>query len=141
LSTKNKKDSLADMVDDEIEDLARSDEFFADASSHRDSILLKIKEMQKKDIEISVEEAYILVTKGLRGKAKLVSQNRQNREFIENKKKAVNGKRTNVDTSSGGVPKQKYKLDKEDQKALAGLQKMQPDKKWDAKKYYEIMKS
>lgn len=139
LTTKNKKDSLADIVDSEIEDLARSDEFFSDASSHRDSILLKIKEMEKKGIEIGVEEAYILVTKG-RNRAKTFSQNKQNREILENKK-TLNNKKLNVDTSSGGVPKQSFKLDKEDKKALAGLQKMQPDKNWDAKKYWETMKT
>lgn len=114
----------------EIRDLAKTDEFYADAGSFTDEILRIMNEKN-----LNADQAYLF----LRGPARLkeIEQDRKQRETV--KRTTRDSKK--VDTSMPAKTKTPYPLDDADKKALKRLQVAQPDKKWDAKKYFEIMKT
>jgi hypothetical protein len=128
-----KTSSIEDDVSDEIDELAESDEFYSDAINFKDQIVKKIKDFKSKDIDLNVEDAYVLV-RNVRTRYKEVKTNRDQRDKIRSKNTGIKG--TNLPTASGGKVTPKYKLDADDIKALKGLQKMQPDKNWTPEKYY-----
>lgn len=131
-----KQNEYEDDFDQEVQELAESDEFFADAVDQKDKILAKIKDFEKKGVELSIEDAYVLVV-NTRRRIKDVSVNRQQREIL--KGKGAGGKGSNVPTAGATKLTGSYKLSPEDRKALAGLQKMQPDAKWTEEKYYKTI--
>jgi len=112
----------------ELKELAKTDNFFADALTFKDEILSK---MRKYDCDI--QDAYMLV----RGPSR-------NREYQLQQEQRAKAKQTQkprkLETSSAQPMKSKYQLDDADKKALAGLQKMMPDAGWTAEKYYNSMK-
>ena len=110
----------------EIRDLATSDTFYADAVSFKS----ELKEiMASKNVD--AEEAYML----LRGKSRIREIALQNEQRNLASKKP--GKK--VESASPAPSKNPYPLTNDDKKALAGLQKAQPDTGWTAKKFYELM--
>lgn len=117
----------AGQLDNKIRDLAASDSFYADATSFK-SELRDI--MTSKNVD--AEEAYML----LRGKSRIreVALQNEQRQLAKKKEKRV-------ESASPAPSKNPYPLDVDDKKALAGLQKSQPDSGWTAKKYYELMKT
>lgn len=111
----------------ELRDFAKSDAFYADAASFEDEIRAK---MQK--LDCTMQEAYMMV----RGPARTREFNLQQ----EQRSKAKQGKNRTLPTSGSQPLKSKYNLDADDRKALAGLQKAQPNAGWTAEKYYREMK-
>jgi len=117
------------LLDFEVKDLSKSDPFFADAESYKDEIKDKMREFR-----CSAEDAYEL----LRGKTR-------RREFqLEQEQRAAAKRRQTttkkVENAAPSATKSPYKLDDHDKKALAGLQKAQPDSGWTAEKYWKALK-
>jgi len=119
---------LSNPVVDEIRELAESDEFFNDAPSFKEDIAKKMKEHKG----ISAEEAYMMV----RGKerAREVRQNLEVRTQFERKEIEQKG----VPSSGSGKTKELYPLDEEDKKTLQTMQRLKPEDKWTAKRYWEL---
>lgn len=119
------------LLDFEIKDLAKSDPFYSDAEAFKDEIKDKMR-----DLKCDAETAYML----LRGKARTreVQLQREQREQVKRKSPAATKK---VASAMPEPPKSPYKLDDADKKALAELQKAQPDAKWTAEKYHKLMKT
>ena len=137
IGTAKKKYDEDDILDDEIKDLSRTDEYFADAVQYSGDIKEKINEFKKKGVDLTVEDAFALVSNNRR-KNKEYYENSTQREIIRNKNSG-NGQ-TNVPTANGTKPDTRYKLDSDDRKALAELQKIQPEANWTPEKYHKIMK-
>lgn len=114
-------------IDSEISDLAKDDDYFADAISYKSEIKAKMKEKN-----LSAEEAYLILRKKSRDR-ELATDNEQ-KEIL---RKRSDGVKQNNLTSSSASPKNPYPLDAADKKALAGLQRMQPDAGWTAEKFYK----
>lgn len=140
LATKSKaKNDIEIAILEDIADMSK-DPLYEGIEEYEDAILKKVTEARRKGFDLEIEDAYFMVSKyQKRTKAKEKRVNDSQREVIE--RKQVNGtSTTNVPTSGGSAPKVKYNLDAHDKKALAGLQKAQPDAKWTAEKYYNMMK-
>ena len=117
-------------LDYEIRDLARSgDPFFADADSFKDELKQIMNEKR-----VGAEEAYML----LRGKQRLREMQLAEEQKRLAKRKEAGMKK--VDTAAPGKMQTKYKLDEADRKALAELQKAQPEAGWTIEKYWKLMK-
>lgn len=112
----------------EIKELARSDDFFADAEAYADEIR---ETMQSKSV--SAEDAYML----LRGRART----REMATVREQRAAATRrtGPSKKVESASPTAPKAGPKLDADDRKALAELQKVQPAAGWTPEKYAKMM--
>lgn len=116
--------------DSEIKDLSRSGDFFSDAETFTDEIKEKMK-----SLNISAKDAYMLV----RGETRSYEV-----QLKKEQRAAVQRKQTTsktVTTAKTTTPTSPYKLDENDKKALAGLQKAQPDGGWSVEKYYKLMKT
>lgn len=137
LETVQSKDtSNKDMlIKSEIEDL-KADPFYKDIGVYSDKIKDKMAIASKLGSNLSVEEAYLLVV-GVKNKLKESKIDSEVKESLKNKTKG-SSTGSNV-ANSGGSANNAIQLSPEDRKALAGLQKMQPDAKWTTKKYYEMM--
>jgi len=130
------RDSKYAYIEEDIEDLS-SDPIFRDIGDYKESIIEKIKETKKKGYDLTVEDAYIIVSRGnTRTKLKDRKINDTQREILNRKNKGTTT--MNVATSSSNSSTPKYKLDQDDRKALIELQKMQPDAKWTPEKYYKM---
>jgi hypothetical protein len=127
-----------DLLDDEIKDLASTDEYFADAVQYSDDIKNKVKEFKKKNVDLSVEDAFALVAT-TRRRSKELKINAVQREIIRNKNSGSG--QPNVPTTGGSSVSQKFNLDSDDRKALKQLQQMQPNANWTPEKYHKIMKN
>ena len=116
--------------DTEIKDLSRSGDFYSDAETFTDEIKDKMK-----SLNISAKDAYMLV----RGETRSYEV-----QLKKEQRAAVQRKQTTsktVTTAKATAPTSPYKLDENDKKALAGLQKAQPDGGWSLEKYYKLMKT
>jgi hypothetical protein len=118
------------LLDLDIRDLTKSDSFFADAMSYKDEIKEKIRQYG-----IGAEEAYMMIRGPVRTREIMTQQEQLN----ANKRRQVEHKK--VTNSTPAAPQNPYKLDEVDKRALAGLQKAQPEVSWTAEKYYKLMKS
>jgi len=118
------------LFDVDIKDLARSDAFFADATSFAEDIKAKMNEWK-----CDAETAYM----ALRGKTRTKEFQREQEQRTLVKKRQTEDKK--VPNAAPVALKSQYKLDEHDKKALAGLQKAQPEAGWDAAKYYKMMKT
>lgn len=113
----------------ELKELARTDQFFADAETFKDEIRAKMKKF-----DCSLSEAYMLV----RGPSRTREVTLQTEQRA--KAKQAQAKPRNIATSTAQPMKSKYNLDADDRKALAELQKAQPGAGWTVEKYHKIMK-
>jgi hypothetical protein len=138
-SASRRQSEEMDSIDEEINDLSHTDNYYRDAIEYADSIKSKISDFKKKGVEISIEEAYALVANHKRKNKELYENNRQ-KEILDNKNSGIAGG-ANVPTASGGKVTPNYKLDSDDKKALAQLQEMQPEAGWTPEKYYKMIKS
>lgn len=138
LATTKKQSYIEDSIDEDIQDLAGTDEYYSDAIDYANSIKAKIEDFKKKGVELDVADAYALVVNP-RQKARRNNDLDSQREILNNKKSGVTGG-TNVPTASSSKPTTQYKLDADDKKALANLQRMQPGANWTPEKYYKLMK-
>lgn len=113
----------------EIRDLAKSDEFYADAESFASEIIGLMREKQ-----LDAGQAYLLI----RGQTRLkeVELNRQQRELARKKEPVKK-----VESSTPTKVKDPYPLDDVDKKTLAELQKAAPEKGWTKEKYWKIKHS
>jgi hypothetical protein len=120
-------------VEEDLKDMSK-DAFFSDALTYKKEIINTLNTYRAKGIDLSLEDAYIKV----RGKSRL------NEYKTEIEQKALNNRRNveekGIPAAKPTSPKDPYPLDEADKKALAGLQKAQPQAGWDAKKYYTMMK-
>jgi hypothetical protein len=132
-----RKDSMEESIIEDIQEL-KSDPIYSDIDYFKDEIIQKIKETKKKGYDLDIEDAYFIVSKQGKTKAREQRQNDTQREVLNKKKKGAVS--TNVATSGSEASKNKYKLDEDDKKALATLQRMQPDSKWTPEKYFKMMK-
>ena len=118
-------------IDDDIKELSK-DGFFADAMTYKREIQDAVKSFKAKGIDLDVEDAYFKV----RGKSRL------NEYRTEIEQKALlnrrNAEEKGTPSAKPSAPKDPYPLDENDKKALAGLQKAQPDVGWTAEKYYKM---
>ena len=113
----------------EIRDLAKSEEFYADAESFASEIIGLMREKQ-----LDAGQAYLLI----RGQTRLkeIELNRQQRELARKKEPVKK-----VGSSAPTKVKTPYPLDDADKKALAELQKAAPEKGWTTEKYWKIKHS
>lgn len=130
MARQSKKESEEKSFRLQLKELATTDNFYKDCELYADEIKAKIKKIP----DIDVEEAYMLVRGGLGRK-----------EFKEDLEQRQAIARRNVATrsgfaSNGGSMNSKYQLDDNDKKALAQLQKVQPESGWNAEKYYKFVK-
>jgi hypothetical protein len=121
------------LIKSEVEELSAIDEF-SDIGSYKDRILDTIKKGKTAGLDIGVEQAYFM----LAGNAKL--KEIRNKETVINRIKNTTKGKSELPTGQSNPKETQYKLDTDDKKALAGLQKMQPDMNWTAKKYMETIK-
>lgn len=114
----------------DIRDLARSDDFFSDAEAFKDEIKEKML-----SLNIDARDAYMLV----RGPARMqeVQLEREQRDVAERR---TNKQTKKIENASAAPVKSPYKLDADDKKALAELQKAQPNAGWTPEKYAKLMK-
>src|SRR5690606_22965790 len=118
--------SVRDMkYDMEIRDLTK-DTFFADADTFKSELKEKMK-----SLNIGAEEAYMMV-RG-RARAQEIKLETEQRAAVKKKTKKPAGAKPSPVTSP-------YKLDEHDKKALAELQKAQPETGWTVEKYHKLMK-
>jgi hypothetical protein len=117
----------------EVDELSATDDF-NDIGSYKDRIVDTIKKGKTAGLEISVEQAYLMMA----GKNKL--KEIRNKETVINRINNTNKGTGEIPTGQGEKPDNRYQLDADDKKALAQLQKFQPDYGWTAKKYYESVK-
>lgn len=114
------------LFDIELKELAKTDAFFSDAVTYRDEIKDKMRKF-----DCSVQDAYMLV-RGPSRQREWITQQEQRAKVKPAQKK--------VETSSAQPMKSKYPLDADDRRALAELQKMQPEAAWTAEKFYKMTK-
>lgn len=119
------------LIDFEIKDLSKSDPFFADAETFKDEIKGKMREM-----DVDAETAYMLIRGRTRTREYQLQQ--EQRELVKRKSPSATKK---VANAAPEPPKSPYKLDDHDKKALAELQRVQPDSGWTPEKYYKMMKT
>jgi hypothetical protein len=116
------------LADIEIKDLT-NDSFFADAESFSEEIKEKMAELK-----CDAETAYM----ALRGKARMKEfQQEQDQRSLVKKAQTPAHK---IENASPVAIKAKYQLDDADKKALAGLQKAQPEAGWNVEKFWKMMK-
>jgi len=130
-----KQSSFESTINEELEDLSNSDPFFSDAKSYKKDISKYMQKMKKKDVDITLEEAYMHV-RGVKGRLKEVRTDIEQRNLYSKQKKSQKA----VSNSNSSAVKDTYKLDKNDREALRGLKKAQPDKNWTEEKYFKMMK-
>lgn len=122
------------LYDDDIEDLAK-DELTGDAKEYKTEIIAKIKEFKDKGIEIDAETAYFKVRNPKQRLKELVLDREQKMQL-----KRSEGEEKEVPPSTPTQPKTQYPLDETDKKALANLQKIQPEAGWTNEKFFKLMK-
>ena len=131
-----KNSDFETQIDEDINDLSTSDSFFSDAKSYKSDIKKYIKKMKSKEIDITLEEAYMHV-RGVGGRLKELRTDMEQRTLYNRKKK----KDKSVDNSKSSSPKSESSLDKYDKEALKGLQIAQPNANWNEEKYTKLMKT
>jgi hypothetical protein len=127
-----KSDPLTQQINEDIAEIA---ELNPDISKYKTEISEKVKKFAKVGEELTVEEAYRLVApQSLKLNEMQTDLEQKNalkrRESYENKQ---------LNSSSKELTS-KIKLDEVDRKALAGLQKYQPEAGWNEEKYFKTMK-
>lgn len=132
MSFQPKADPLTEQVNEDIAELAETS---PDIFKYKKEITEKVKKFAKVGEELTVEEAYRLVAPQSLKMTEMQTDLEQKaalrrRESYENKQL----------NSSSKELKSKYQLDEADKKALAGLQKYQPNAGWNEEKYYKTMK-
>ena len=138
LVAKNSKNDITNSIIEDIEDLS-SDPYYRDAKEYENEIIQKVSEAKRKGYDLDVEDAFLMVSKHKkRTKYKEQKVNDEQVEIIERKQNRSTTS-SNVATSSSSNIKPKFNLDAHDKKALAELQKVQPDAKWTPEKYYNVM--
>lgn len=128
----SKQEAIMDM---EIEELSE-DDFYSDIKSYKEQIKSKIKSFKKAGVSLTPQDAYLLVV-GVTTKLKETKIDSEVKASVK-KGASTSSKSANVATSTGSG-KSRYSLSTEDMKNLKRLQKLQPDSKWDAKKYYNYV--
>lgn len=123
------------ILDTEIEELS-SDSFYSDIKEYKEQIKNKIRSFKKAGVDLDVKDAY-LMTVGVNTKLKESKIDAEVKASVKGTNQ-ITSKNSNVATSTGST-KSKYNLSTQDLKNLKRLQKVQPDAKWDAKKYYEYV--
>ena len=118
------------LTDIEIKDLAKSDSFYADAETFKDDLKEKMRELN-----CDAETAYMLI----RGKARTKEMQIEREATAQARRKSASAKKT--ESAAPSSPKNPYPLDDHDKKALAELQKVQPDAGWTVEKYHKLMKT
>ena len=113
----------------EIKELSVSDDYFSDAMRYKDELK---KIMVEKGVD--AEKAYMLL-RGTDRRNEYVNDHAQRKAIVRSKEP---NKRSSMQ-SSGGTSEPAYSLSPADKRALSELQKIQPDSKWNEKKYYEMM--
>lgn len=118
------------LLDAEIRDLARNDDFYADAESFKEDIKEKMRSHG-----IPADEAYLLI----RGKARMreVQVQREQREIAQ--KKTTPAKKPA--SSAPSAPKNPYPMTDEEKTILKRLQEMQPEAGWTSEKFHKTMKN
>lgn len=117
-------------MEGQIERLARSEEFYADVNTFRDELLDVMREKS-----VDAKQAYLLLRGDIRLKELRTKDEQrslmQRREAVA--KKTATATATPVTSDYAG-------MDNDDKKALAMLQKVQPDAGWTPEKYKKMMK-
>lgn len=121
------------LIKAEIDELSAVDDY-TDIVSYKDRIVDTIKKGKTAGLEIGVEQAYFM----LAGNTKI--KEIKNKQTVLNRLNNNNKGKSELPTGQGDAKETKYQLDADDKKALAGLQKMQPEMNWTAKKYFETIK-
>jgi len=136
MTNTKKKEYFENSINDDIEELSKSDVFFDDAMAYKKDISSYISKMKKSGVEISVEEAYMKV-RGVQNRLKELKTDIEQKNLYgkENKNNKT------VSNSGSSTIKTNYKLDSDDKKALDMLKKMQPDSNWNEEKYFKSMKN
>jgi ribosomal protein L22 len=120
-----------DNLKEDIQDLIKENPLYKDAINWEKDITKELKANKG----LTLELAYIKARGGLN---RILQENKIEDNLTPKKKLSNNAQPT---TSSGnGRMESKFKLDADDKKALAMLQKYQPDKKWTAEKYFKSKK-
>lgn len=117
-------------LDFDIRELAASDEFYSDAASYKDDIKEKMRLYN-----VDVREAYMLI----RGRSRMRELQVQNEQRAAAKRTKTKTKK--VENAKSMPVSTPYKLDDYDKKALAELQKAQPEAGWSVEKYFKMMKT
>lgn len=119
-----------DRMEGQVERLARSEEFYADADTFKDELLDIMREKN-----VDAKQAYLL----FRGDIRLKEfQTKTEQRNLVQRKEATTKK---VATASAAPPESSYKdMDNDDKKALAMLQQLQPDAGWTPEKYKKLRK-
>lgn len=117
-------------LDYDIRELATADEFYSDAASYKDAIKEKMRAYN-----VDAKEAYMLI----RGRSRMRELQLQNEQRMAAKRSKIKTKK--VENAKPLPVSAPYKLDDYDKKALAELQKAQPEAGWNAEKYFKTMKT
>lgn len=132
MSLREKRDPLTEQVNDEISDLA---EVNPEVIKYKKEIMATVKKFAKVGEEMSVEEAYRYIAP---------QKLRYNEMQTDIEQKAALRRRESYENrqlnSSSKEITSKYQLDETDRKALAGLQKYQPNAGWNEEKYFKTWK-
>lgn len=132
---KQKYSQFEQNILEDIEDLQNE---FEDIADYSGAIVDKIKELKRAGHVLDVADAYMLVKRNSTTRKDLRDRKVNNVQAdIINKKKSLPPSNKTM-TGQSSSPKNKYPLDADDKKALAALQKMQPNSKWTAEKYYKM---
>jgi hypothetical protein len=119
-----------DRMEGQVERLARSEEFYADADTFKDELLDIMREKN-----VDAKQAYLLHRGDLRLKELQTKTEQRN---LAQRKDATNKK---VATAAPAPVESDYSgLNNEDKRVLAELQRMQPDAGWNAEKFKKMRK-
>jgi hypothetical protein len=139
LARGEKKSKKDEAISEEIDDLSY-DESYSDIKDYKNEIVLKLKQAKQLGMELSVEDAYFMVSKtSARKKHKENTIKEEIKESLQRK----NNTQGQPVSASGKSSRTKLlaKLDDFDKKALRNLQKYQPERKWTVEKYIEVVKN
>jgi hypothetical protein len=137
-SNKTQKNNIETAISEDIADLS-IDPLYKDIKEYEDEIIQKVSDAKRKGYDLEVEDAYLMVSKHKKKtKHKEQQLNDEQIEIIQRKQDRTTTT-SNVATSSSANTKSKFNLDAYDKKALSELQKAQPNAKWTAEKYYNMM--
>jgi hypothetical protein len=119
-----------DRMEGQVERLARSEEFYADADTFKDELLDIMREKS-----VDAKQAYLLFRGDIR--LKELQTKTEQRNLVQ-RKDATEKK---VATAAPAPVESSFKdMDNDDKKALAMLQQMQPDAGWTPEKYKKLRK-
>lgn len=114
----------------QVERLARSGDFFADAETYMDEVV----DMMKRS-DLTAKQAYMAIRGDIRTNEMQTQGEQRN---LAARAKATDKKTA---TATATAPDSDYSgLDNDDKKALAKLQELQPEMNWSAAKYKKVMK-